>query len=399
MTKDQGKHQPIRVALLGTGIFAASCSFPTIRKLSDKFKLVAVWSRKKESVESFIHKHIDDEESKDTMPSYFGNKGLEQILHSQTLAVDAVVMALPFSAQATFIQAALEAGKHVLSEKPIAPTIESAQKLVDFYDEINRKRWQQSVTSTLQWSVAENFRYEPGIERVARAIENSEIGLPTLFSLILRLPFKPDNKYLHTEWRAKPVWYGGLMPDVFVHSTALLRRVFSATHAPKQVSSVTTSIADHIPSIDTMSATMSFGPHQNKDNDDDNGNTSHLHGTVSLSFACTHVRYELEVVGTKGSILLQRKTKAGDTPGYSVTMMDENGKETLNEDYHYGGIDREFIAFANACYSRGRNESIDPSTNDSDFGDLNTPLEAMRDIELVEACLTSGKDNGKPVVL
>ena len=173
---------PIRVALLGTGIFAANCTFPTIRKLPDKFELVAVWSRRKESVEAFLEKHINNkivsssenthkDNVNDDVPGFSGDEGLDQILHNSALAVDALVMALPISAQPLFVELALKAGKHVLSEKPIAATLEEAKRLLRVYEGIHQKRLQQQ-----QWSVAENFRYEPAIEHVARAVASGKIG-------------------------------------------------------------------------------------------------------------------------------------------------------------------------------------------------------------------------------
>ena len=182
------------------------------------------------------------------------------------------------------------------------------------------------------------------------------------------------------------------MPDVFVHSTALLRKVFAKRNLEAtQVTAVTTSTTDHIPSIDTMSATITFANNSERDETND----SHLHGTVSLSFACPYVKYELEVVGDKGSILLQRKTKVGDS-GYIVIVLDENGQELSKEEFSYGGIEREFVAFADACQTRRAVASVDRV---EDFGDWNTPMEAMKDIELVEACLKSGLANGKPIRL
>ena len=165
---------PLKVALLGTGIFAANCTFPTIRKLPDKFQLVAVWSRRKESVEAFLAKHIED----DTVLGLSGDEGLDRILHDQTLPLDALAMALPIDAQPRFIELGLAAGKHILSEKPIAATVEEAKRLLRIYE---------SKPNRLQWSVAENFRYEPGIERVATAMESGEIGY--VLGLVLVLLF------------------------------------------------------------------------------------------------------------------------------------------------------------------------------------------------------------------
>ena len=47
--------------------------------------------------------------------------------------IDAVIIALPISSQPEYIEAALAAGKHVLAEKPIAPDVATAKKLIDFW--------------------------------------------------------------------------------------------------------------------------------------------------------------------------------------------------------------------------------------------------------------------------
>jgi predicted dehydrogenase len=53
--------------------------------------------------------------------------------------------------QPKFIKEALAAGKHVLSEKPIAPTAADAEALIQWYrKEIDTKK--------INWSVAENIR-------------------------------------------------------------------------------------------------------------------------------------------------------------------------------------------------------------------------------------------------
>ena len=73
---------------------------------------------------------------------------------------------LPIVNQTDYIRQALLAGKHVLSEKPVAENLRDAQELMKwYYENINTK----SVT----WSVAENFRYlnsfEYAREQVHRA--------------------------------------------------------------------------------------------------------------------------------------------------------------------------------------------------------------------------------------
>lgn len=63
------------------------------------------------------------------------------------------VFRLPIASQASYIRAALSAGKHVLSEKPVAESVAEAKELIKWYrEEIEPKK-------TATWSVAENFRY------------------------------------------------------------------------------------------------------------------------------------------------------------------------------------------------------------------------------------------------
>ena len=66
--------------------------------------------------------------------------------------ITGVIIALPILTQLEFIKAALLAGKHVLAEKPIGPTVASAQELVHWYKGIKADKG-----ST--WAVAENFRF------------------------------------------------------------------------------------------------------------------------------------------------------------------------------------------------------------------------------------------------
>lgn len=73
---------------------------------------------------------------------------------------------LPILNQPEYIRRALSAGKHVLSEKPIAENLKDVQELTRWYHE-------NHDTKRVTWSVAENFRYlnsfEYAREQVHRA--------------------------------------------------------------------------------------------------------------------------------------------------------------------------------------------------------------------------------------
>lgn len=350
---------PLRVALLGAGIFATNGHIPTIQRHPEVFQCVAVWSRREESVNTLILKKFSKNDDATTPQAYSGDDGLKQVLENDN--VEAVIISLPLDVQPNYVIMALQSGKHVLSEKPIAATVSEAKKFVDLYQ-------QKYSSQLLVWSVAENKRYEPANLRAAEAVKN-EIGNPYLFSLTIRNSFKPDNPYLNTPWRNKPSWYGGFFVDCLVHATATLRTILGGE--AKTIAAFTSSGAEHIPSVDTMAASVEW--------------ESGIQGTISCSFACSYLKYELEIVGTEGSIMLQRKL---DGPGYNLIVHNAAKEKREVEEFGFGGLDAEFLAFAEACGNSSNKECH-----------RNTPEEAMMDLSLVEACLNSGKENGKQVVL
>ena len=66
-------------------------------------------------------------------------------------------LSLPIIAQPQYIRQALSAGKHVLSEKPVADNVKDAQDLIRWYHgNVDSKK--------VNWSVAENFRYLKSLE-------------------------------------------------------------------------------------------------------------------------------------------------------------------------------------------------------------------------------------------
>ncbi|CAB9496536.1 Uncharacterized oxidoreductase [Seminavis robusta] len=339
---------PLRVALLGAGLFATNSHAPVLIKFKDVFDTKAVWSRTKESAEKLAPKLGCE--------ALGGETELDSLMARQD--IDAFVVALPLDVQPALVLRLLKAGKHVLSEKPIAPTVELAQQLVAEYQAIPEQQ--------RQWSVAENFRYEPGIETVAEKIRTNEIGDILLLSLVVKNPFRHDNPYLNTAWRKEPSWYGGLFVDAFIHAAAAIRTMIPGEL--RQVSAVTSHRADHLPGPDTMAGHVQW----------ENG----VQGTITASYASDTFHYAFEVTGRQGTIVLQRSTKQ---PGYDLIVTKGMGKDTAvtTEFFKFQGLDKEFLAFAAACRKQG--------------DDKNTPQQALQDLKLVQALLESGKQGGAVV--
>lgn len=90
---------------------------------------------------------------------YSDDSGAGKTYHDLLLRDDihAVILALPILSQPEFIEAALVAGKHVLSEKPIAGDIKRAEHLIHFYKS-------DKVKGGAKWAVAENFRFLQSVD-------------------------------------------------------------------------------------------------------------------------------------------------------------------------------------------------------------------------------------------
>lgn len=118
--------------------------------------LKAVYSRSLKSAQS-LSENLKD------VNLYSDDSGPGKTYYDLLLCDDiqAVIIVLPIMKQAEFIEAALAAGKHVLSEKPIAETIQRAERLLQFSKS-------NKVKGGVTWSVAENYRYVE-VYRVAAA--------------------------------------------------------------------------------------------------------------------------------------------------------------------------------------------------------------------------------------
>ena len=126
-----------------TGIFVKEQHLPAVQASSD-LELKAIYSRSLTSAQSVsssltgVALYSDD------------SKPLSELLARSD--IQAVIIALPISAQPAYIKQALTAGKHVLAEKPIAKDIATARELIQWYgSNIDR--------SKVFFGIAEQFCY------------------------------------------------------------------------------------------------------------------------------------------------------------------------------------------------------------------------------------------------
>ncbi len=127
--------------------------------------------------------------------------------------IDAVYIPLPNHMHVPFAIQALEAGKHVLCEKPISLTAVEAERLV----EAGRRH------PHLKLMEAFMYRHHPQWHWAREVINNGKIGqLRTIQSFFSYFDDNPDSIHNHPEWGG-----GGLM-DVGCYPISLSRFLFQA---------------------------------------------------------------------------------------------------------------------------------------------------------------------------
>ncbi|CAN9257700.1 unnamed protein product [Alternaria alternata] len=336
----------IGIAIIGSGIFAKEEHLPAIQD-TPSLSLKAVYSRSLKSAETLSEKLSDVELYSDDQDG----KKFEDLLKRDD--VKGVVIALPILAQPDYIKKALAAGKHVFAEKPIAKDLATAQDLL---------AWTQNSSNTsATYTVAENFRfidsYVWGSEQVA------SLGRILTFRVRVAAMVQAGSKYYETEWRKKPDYQGGFVLDGGVHFVAATRLLLQGGKQKiKRVSAFTAQLQEHLPPIDTLNATMQL----------DNGSS----GTLSISFGTTDTGSEYLVACEKGSVHCAR--------GKVTITKDGKDPETRGFPDEGNGVNQEIKAWAKSLEQGKRNE-------------MQSPEEALKDLEILESCLKSGEQGGKPI--
>jgi predicted dehydrogenase len=224
----------LRIGLLGTGIAPNKLYRSGFEKLSKAgvIEIVACANRRREKAEAYakllrIPRVVDDAEALFALPE-----------------VEAVVIRLPIELQPRYVLAALRAGKAVLSEKPVGPTVAAAKRLL-----------REAKRYAPPWMVGENFAFMPQAQRLAQWITGKKLGEVRLVHVTQMTFTDAKSPYFHTAWRQKPAHIGGFVVDAGVHLANVLRRCLGT---PKVLKSQTARFEPTLPPIDTAIALLKF---------------------------------------------------------------------------------------------------------------------------------------------
>ncbi len=321
--KTSGQSEPVNAILVGAGLFAQDGWIPTLNGIRDTICVLGVHSRTRASA--------------DLAASMFDYQvpaltDLDEVLERED--VEALLVVLPAHVQPEILRRVLASGKHVISEKPVAPDSSVARELIGLGEE-------KQV-----WMVAENFVHKPCYAKASAMLKDGIIGKPIVATWLCHVKMDRDDRYYSTEWRRSGVYRGGYVLDVGVHHAAVLRLLLGEVSG---VQSTLRHFREDLAPPDSALMNLEF----------DSGAIAHQ----TFCFSRTE--------GWTSGLIIQGETGRMTILPEEIKIQDEKGETSVAVDYSFG-IAEELRVFVNAV--RGA-------------GVCYTPEEALRDLEVMEQVL------------
>lgn len=280
---------PVRWGVLSTAKIGARAVIPAIAEATNA-QLVAVASR-------------DLARAEEVAAKYPGARALDN--YEALLAddeVEAVYIPLPNGLHAEWAIRALQAGKHVLCEKPLGITAEQVLRIREASEKAGR------------WAMeAFMYRFHPQIRWTLEQLAAGRIGDVRMVrsSFVFDLKSRPDDI------RLKGALGGGSLMDVGCYPLNLCRAIFGGP--PQEIAARVIVPPGHEVEM-TVGAVLDFG----------NGRM----GMIDSSFMLPR-HFFAEIVGERGRVVLP----APYTPGRAeVTVRVETGDETF--EHRFNAVDQ-----------------------------------------------------------
>jgi predicted dehydrogenase len=187
---------PLRVGVIGCGRIATN-HVAALRRI-DGVAVVAVADIDEERANTFASLH--------GVPSAYTD--IDRMFQA---GLDAVTVCTPHPAHVDGVLAAARHGVHVLCEKPIATSLDEADRMIDATDR-----------ARVLFGVLFQRRFWPAATAIRRAIDEGRLGPPITGGVLAR--FNRDAEYYADQWRGR--WAtegGGVLMTQAIHHIDLLQ--------------------------------------------------------------------------------------------------------------------------------------------------------------------------------
>ena len=201
-------NQTIRLGVVGTGMAWHRLHWPALQKLTDQYEIAAVCNKTVAKAHGFANSIA--------LPSDRVYADYREMLTRGD--IDAVDVLVPISENYEVARDVLNAGKHLIAEKPFASSPEAAQELIALKNNKN-----------LTVLVAENVRYDEENRIIKTLLTDKTLGEALSFVQVTGADFEKDqtgDTFAAKEWRQHPAFAGGIFLDGGIHDIARMRFLF-----------------------------------------------------------------------------------------------------------------------------------------------------------------------------
>ncbi len=218
-------------------------------------------------------------------------------------SVDGVCICTPSGFHTNVALAALEAGKHILVEKPLAVTVEDCDRIIALAKE---KRCVAGVIS--------QFRFTSSVQSLRKMIQENRLGQLITGELLMKY-YRSQEYYDSSSWRGTWALDGGSMMNQGIHGVDALLYLFGPAESVCGYMDTKTHVME---AEDTSVAAVRF-------------KCGALVVIQSTTSAYKGAPRNISVVGTKGSVLITEDTiEKCDVEDYFLEpVIEENGAQNL----------------------------------------------------------------------
>jgi predicted dehydrogenase len=198
--KERSDGRKVRYAVVGAGWIAQEDFMPGVAKTGNSVLTALVTGDAKkgrELSEKYAIAHV------------CGYDGFDPLVRSGR--VDAIYLATPNTVHRDFVVAALNAGVHVLCEKPMAPTIEDCRSMID-----------AGRQSGAKLMVAYRLHFEEATLQAIEAVRSGKLGQPRIFSSLFTQRVDASNH------RTEGDKWAGPLSDMGPYPINAVRNLFGA---------------------------------------------------------------------------------------------------------------------------------------------------------------------------
>lgn len=194
----------VRIGVVGLGLIWENVHMPIIDKMSKNFEVTAFCVRNPKKIQYWQDKY----------PSASVYTDYNELVKDGK--IDAVLVATPLALNAPVTLAALNAGKDVFAEKPLAYNVSDVDKII-----MAEKASKKTVY------VLEQFLYNPQLPAMKEVFTSGRIGKPVYFERTTHYLMDPkQDGYGKTSWRIESEFPLGHIYDGGVHDIALMVELF-----------------------------------------------------------------------------------------------------------------------------------------------------------------------------